>query len=319
MSTSASDFDKFLAHLNGEPRLLVEAPLAPIQGSRFQPTGFPDLGAASYRTHDGREMLLVESAQSVANRLEAVCWDEAAADVPTELRGIPYVSVRRGTAMLTNSILEAHRLNSPYILEGKDPFIDRLKQELGASETGRIDHARLATVLFRYDVNTLLHGVFLAKKDIAGGRMRLPRALGGFIEAVDVTVAASGGVKRDDVNPSGEAKSGFGHVPFHREEYTGSLRAFFNLDLGQVRGYRLGAPAERLLVGLALYKILRFLDVGLRLRTACDLKAGTPVVSAPAGVALPSLATVRGALPDLIQAASSGFANPRVTVVEFKE
>ena len=35
--------------LANEPRLLLEVPLKPLQGSRFQPTGFPDLGAATYR------------------------------------------------------------------------------------------------------------------------------------------------------------------------------------------------------------------------------------------------------------------------------
>jgi len=38
-------------------------------------------------------MLLVESVQSVANRLEAVCWDDTAEDVIPPLRGIPYVRV----------------------------------------------------------------------------------------------------------------------------------------------------------------------------------------------------------------------------------
>jgi len=57
-------------------RLLFAIPLRPVQGSRFQPTGFPGLGAASYQTAAGTS-LLVESAQSMANRLEGVCWDEA--------------------------------------------------------------------------------------------------------------------------------------------------------------------------------------------------------------------------------------------------
>jgi len=30
--------------LRNEPRLLVEVNLKPLQGTRFQPTGFPDLG-----------------------------------------------------------------------------------------------------------------------------------------------------------------------------------------------------------------------------------------------------------------------------------
>ena len=34
--------------------------LKPLQGTRFQPTGFPNLGAARYRGPNGDEMLLVE-------------------------------------------------------------------------------------------------------------------------------------------------------------------------------------------------------------------------------------------------------------------
>src|SRR5947209_1679067 len=102
--------------LAGAPRLLIEAKLRPVQGERFQPTGFPNLGAATYKAPDGNEMLLVESAQSVANRLEKVCWDEIADDWVGPLRGLPVVKVvdEQGKA-LTNSVLEAHRVNSEYI------------------------------------------------------------------------------------------------------------------------------------------------------------------------------------------------------------
>src|SRR5260221_11722360 len=113
------------AILKEAPRLLMEAKLRPLQGDRFQPTGFADLGPARYKAYrqNGNiaDMLLVESPQSVANRLETVCWNPAEGKLIPELDGMPYVQVNRsdGTS-LTNSILEAHRLNSPYILEGKD-------------------------------------------------------------------------------------------------------------------------------------------------------------------------------------------------------
>ena len=58
-----------LDKLKDQPRLLLQAKLKPVQGSRFQPTGFPDLGAATFDGPDGAKMLLVESAQSMANRL----------------------------------------------------------------------------------------------------------------------------------------------------------------------------------------------------------------------------------------------------------
>ena len=112
------------------PRLLIEAELKPIQGQRFQPTGFPNLGAATYKAPEGTGMLLVESAQSDANRLEAVCWDMVADDWVEPLRGLPVVKViDEKKAMLTNSVIEAHRLNSPYIANSS--WFDDLKKEIG--------------------------------------------------------------------------------------------------------------------------------------------------------------------------------------------
>ena len=73
-----------LSKLDNTHRILFNIPLRPIQGDRFQPTGFPSLGAATYQTKDGTK-LLVESAQSMANRLEATLWDEAV--LPLTLNG----------------------------------------------------------------------------------------------------------------------------------------------------------------------------------------------------------------------------------------
>ena len=291
--------------LKDAPRLLIEAKLEPLQGTRFQPTGFPNLGAATYQGPGGVDMLLVESAQSMANRLEAVCWDEVGDDWVAPPRGLPLVKVvDKDEKALTNSLLEAHRINSPYILEGKDKSVfNILKAELADMEEGRVDVRRLASTLLKLDPNALLHGVFLAKKDLAGGRLRLPRALSAFIEADAIRVAASGGVKNDAVNPSGDTAKGFGNVPFARDEYTGAITAYFNVDLAQIRAFQLGAIVEDLLVTLALFKIRKFLDVGLRLRTACDLMlAGEPVVTRPEAFDLPPLNHVEGDLPDLIEA-----------------
>ncbi len=310
-----------LDKLKNEPRLLLKAALKPIQGTRFQPTGFPDLGAATYDGPDGRKMLLVESAQSMANRLETVCWDTVADDWVTPLKGLPVVKVKdKAGKPLTNSVLEAHRLNSPYILEGKEKsFLDKLKAELAIAEKGIVNLKKLTATLLKYDANALLHGVFLAKKEIAGGRMRLPRALTAFIEAEGVSVAASGGVKNDAVDPSGDTAKGFGNVPFHRDEFTGKITAFFNLDLALIRGFGLGADVEALLVAIALFKIQRFLRDGLRLRTACDLQVdGGLVVQRPEGFVVPSLDELAKALPDLIKKAADGFAKPPTTDLTFE-
>lgn len=316
--TSGMDFSK----LQNAPRLLIEADLQPIQGTRFQPTGFPDLGAATYTLHNGTEMLLVESPQSMANRLEIVCWDETKSDLVKPLTGLPYIAVKEDGKVITNSLLESHRINSPYILEGKDKsFFETLKKELGAMEKGPVDLQMLATVLLKYDANALLHGVFLAKSDLAGGRLRLPRSLSAFVEAKGSIVAASGGVKMDRVDPQGDTSKGFGHVPFHRDEYTAEkITAYFNLDLTQVRGFRLGDKVENLLIALALFKVQKFFAEGLRLRTACDLEAVSIAVKKPDGFTLPSLKDITANLPAHIEAVASEnkFAKPAITSVSYK-
>ncbi len=311
-----------LTELKSAPRLLIEATLQPIAGTRFQPTGFPDLGAAQYKAASGENMLLVESAQSMANRLENVCWDGVQNDWVSPLQGLPLVVVQNQSGkVITNSVLEAHRINSPYILEGKDKsFLNTLKTELAIGELAVADLKMLSKTLLKYDINALIHGIFIAKSEVAGGRMRLPRSLTAFIEASQVNTASSGGVKNDALNPSGDAAKGFGNVPFHREEFTGNITAYFVLDLALIRGFALGADAENLLIAIALFKIHRFLNEGLRLRTACDLEvAGELRIKKPAGFNLPSLDEIEQALPALIQATSGQFANPAKTAVTFEE
>jgi CRISPR-associated protein Csb1 len=217
--------------------------------------------------------------------------------------------------------MEAHRLNSPYILEGKDKsFLEKLKTELAIAEKGIVDIKKLTATLLKYDTNALLHGVFLAKKEIAGGRMRLPRALTAFIEAEGVTVAASGGVKNDAVDPSGDTAKGFGNVPFHRDEYCGSITAFFNLDLALIRGFGLGDDVTNLLIAIALFKIQRLLRDGMRLRTACDLEImGDLVVQRPKDFTVPSLNELEEALPSLIKKAAGSFVKPSATDLTFEE
>ena len=315
-----------LQQLADYPRLLMEAELKPVQGTRFQPTGFPDLGAAAYDAPSSNgqatQVVLVESAQSMANRLETVCWNSASNQIATALLGMPYVHIELWDGEdSTNSILEPHRLNSPYILESDDTSVlDMLKARLAGREKGQVDLQQLARVLAEIDTNSLLHGVFLAKRDLAGGRYRLPRSLSAFIEATGVRPADSGGVKNDPVDPSGDTSKGFGNVPFHRTEYTAQrITAYFNLDIAQIRAYSLGENAVRFLITLALWKIRKFLETGLRLRTACDLDAGDLEVSRPETFAVPSGTELDADLPALIQACESEglFANPPVTHLTF--
>ena len=200
----------------------------------------------------------------MANRLEAVCWDDATDDIAPELKGLPFVKVNLAGlgngSDTTNSLLEFHRLNSPYIMSGvtKDgiAFADVLKPELGmvrwrrllarrgprqgANTEGTTAEApaaatRNATMWLAWSTSAnwpqfasstirthSCMGVFLEK---IAGRLRHPRALSAFIEASGVGRADSGGVKFDRALPKPsvagvDAKGGYGNVPFHRTEFT---------------------------------------------------------------------------------------------------
>ncbi|MYH28511.1 MAG: type I-U CRISPR-associated protein Cas7 [Acidobacteria bacterium] len=312
-----------LKPLDNTSRLLFEIPLKPLQGNRFQPTGFPSLGAATFQTASGTS-LLVESAQSMANRLEMTVWDAAANDVKDEFKGLSHVRVTRNGEFLTDTILESHRLNSPYLLAGKDKtFFNTLKKDVGVMETGPIDRRKLARALVKYDVNSLLHGVFLAKKELAGGRLRVARALSAFVEADNVQVAPSGGVKNDHVNPSGVTKDGFGNVPFARDEYTARpITLYVNLDLAQIRGYGLGDAMEQLLILLSLYKLRALAEEGMRLRTACDLHVEEAAIEAtlPRGWLLPELDDLKKGLKSAISDCKEQMVVEEVTFEdEFKK
>jgi CRISPR-associated protein Csb1 len=277
-------------------------------GSRFQPTGFPDIGAAVFdrptRGEDGRigkpeRALLVESAQSMANHLEAVSWDRAAQQPVPELAGLPYVRViaQDDGRYLTSSRTEAHRLASAFV---KDSTLDGtdmktvIRERLGLRDDSPLAPREIARAVFTLDPLCLIHGVFFAESaKVWPGQPRITRALSGCIEAADVQEVVSGGVKRDEVRhrigDTGGAAEGYGFVPFHRTEFTaGRITASFSLDLQQIDAYGLPAPARDLLVAIARWEIRALLDGGLRLRTACDLRLTTDEVVDRAGQALPS-------------------------------
>ena len=315
-----------LSVLANEPRLLIEVPLKPVQGSRFQPTGFPNLGAATFKGFNDNgesvDCLLVESAQSMANRLENVCWDEANRDLVEPLNGLPYVQSTLPDGTVTDSIREAHRLNSPYIVRS-DEF-EAIKTEIGFEANKPFDRRKLAAALLKYDPCSLLHGTFLEK---VGGVVRLPRVISAFVEASGTEVAAAGGVKVDRVQPGtgentpyGKAAEGYGNVLYHRDEYSArNIVVYFNVDLAQLRGYGLGKAAETLLIAISLFKIQKFLREGLRLRTACDLEQKNGIHVKRPAFSLPELAELESELPKLINAAAESFADPRITPVTYNK
>ncbi|HUY52871.1 MAG TPA: type I-U CRISPR-associated RAMP protein Csb1/Cas7u [Streptosporangiaceae bacterium] len=260
------------------PRTVLEAELAPLAGSLFQPTGFPDLGAAEFEAADGTHALLVESAQSMANWLESTTWDVARAHQPEELAALPYVRVvSADRTFLTSSRLEAHRLASAYIMNGSvdgKKGEDWMEERLGLAKGRPLDYRAVARACFALDPVSLVHGVFFARKAWPW-QPKVARAVTSFVEARDVAPVISGGVKRDGVineAKDGATAEGYGTVPHHRVEYTaGSITAYFTVDNAQFVSYGLSEAATALLGALADFEIATLLDRGLRLRTRCDL------------------------------------------------
>ena len=309
------------------PRILLQTHLKPIQGQRFQPTGFPDLGAATFiNPADGTSSLLVESVQSMANRLEAVCMNDSGV-LADSLDGIPFVEVKDNNGkMLTNSMLEAHRLGSAYILEGKENLIGDIQNAIGitkdSKELSLEMRSKLHKFLLKTDPNSLLHGIFFAKEDLAGGRLRIPRALSAFIEATKTNEVLSGGAKIDHVNPSkdekGGAEKGFGNIPFPRMEYSAEkITAYFNLDVSQIINYDINKECKMFLILLALWKIRRFVDIGLRLRTACDLvQDGELEVTSPK-ISIPSMEELDKMVKEHIKKCANQFDKVRVRTITY--
>lgn len=270
-------------------RRLFDVALEPLSGSRFQPTGFPDIGPATFRRpnrQDGvlqyRDCLLVESPQSLGNHLEAMGWDKASESPVPILDGLAYVRVVAADdgRYLTSSRTEAHRLASAFVkhaeLDGAD-MRDVIRQRLELRDDTPLVPRAIARAVLALDPLCLIHGVFFAESAKTWpGQPKIARALMGFIEALDVEPVVSGGVKRDEVrhasSEGGAAKEGYGSIPFHRIEYTASeITASFSLDLAQLASFGLSAAATSLLETIALWEVRTLLDGGLRLRTACDL------------------------------------------------
>ncbi len=266
-------------------RELFTIRLKPAIGHRFQPTGFPNLGAATFDvpTADGWERWLrVESEQSMANRLEATLWDSEAQAPIALIAELPHIQVLgKGGEWLTSSRLEAHRLAASYIRDSEDDQgregPDIINNALGTTDDRARAPREFAQGLFELDPLTLIHGVFLSQKEF-NGNPKVSRAITAFIEAADVREAHSGGVKKDSVHISSDskagrdAKQGYGMIPFDRLEWTArKILLCVDIDLAQLESYGLGERETDLLKNLARLQLRKLVNGGLRLRTACNL------------------------------------------------
>lgn len=291
--------DRLLEH----DRVIIVASLTLANGNFFQPTGFPDIGACVFVDQDGRRRCLVESEQSMANRLEAVCMQPPGTWRAPFAGKLPILRVSDASGgLLATNLTEPHRLSSSYVLEGTlgngSKLQDVLRDRLGVSSDGKrwpLDkRSELSRVVFALDPAAMLHGFQFMQWSAVG--LRQQRLLHARMEAVlagDSDVHY-GGVKVDDIEPkSSSTKMGNkGMTPHHRVRLIpDSISATFEIDVLGLRERRLVAEdtkgnsaAQKFLLALALWKIRQFLadqpafdartgqvERSLRLRSDCSL------------------------------------------------
>lgn len=122
--------------------------------------------------------------------------------------------------------------------------------------------------IFKYDPNSLIHGVMFAKEQI-----KLSRLLTAHHEAFGAARVGSSGVKFDRLG-----KTLSGQPIFAVDEETAhEIRATFIFDLALLRSYGrngkgLQYQQKKLLLGLALWKIKQLLRMPFRFRTQCYLQ-----------------------------------------------
>lgn len=295
-------FDRLL-NPNGPICLVIKARLEPVgDQDRFQPAGFPEIGHVIYDAprKDGRKekVCIVDSAASMANHLEAVCLaGPSEIELHSDLQGLPYVvcvtdrtfSVLNDQITLdpndprdklvTSTLTEGHRLASDYFLDGSfdgEKFRIHLRREFQITEVKPDktyfihpeDWWKIYQTIFKYDPNSLVHGVMFAREQI-----KIPRFLTATHEAFGASRVGRSGVKFDRLG-----KTVSGQPIFAVDEETAEeIRATFILDLAFLRsmgrrGKGLNDAQKRLLLGLALWKIKRLIGNPFRFRTNCYLK-----------------------------------------------
>lgn len=328
--------------LKGQSPLVITADLEPIAGlDRFQPAGFPEIGHVIYKAPraDGSEesVCIVDSAASMANHLESLCMRGAHDyDLVEDLAGMPYLRCVTGNVedgklpldrreVVVTSLTEGHRIASTYFLSSKqvesvetlqeETFDQTLIKEFGIALPGSKKAHPPAEkwwdvfkAIFKYDPNTLVHGVLFPQWQI-----KIPRFLTAHLEAFGARRVDRSGVKFDRLG-----KTTSGQPIFAVDDTVAQrIRATFILDISLVRSFGrddngnsrgLSSKQQEFLVALALWKIQRLVNAPFRYRSGCHLGLqddGLRVNDKPATIAVN--------IKDAIKNAGFGHEGSRIT------
>lgn len=296
MEAAPVQTDSVLDTFYNQDRVVITASLR-LTNSRFlQPTGFPDIDACLYRDHEGRRWCLVESEQSMSNRLESVCMKSSGVWVD-DLKGLPLIVVRdKAHDLLTTNLTEPHRLASSYILDGKpangsNNLREIFERKLELRSNGDFwpldKRAALEQLVFALDPAALLHGFQFVQWKFVG--LRQTRLIHARLEAelADDPEVHYGMVKWDAIEPEStrEERANKGQsIAAKSRIIPKNITATFDIDLLGLKSLSLGEERKKFLLGLVLWKIGAFLankpafdprsrstGPSLRLRSDCYL------------------------------------------------
>ncbi len=282
------------------------------------------------------KVCIVDSPASMANHLETVCLRGTGdTELHDDLAGLPFLVCKTVQARIENSavvvesdepdvvvtttFLEAHRMASDYFVSSKDKptiiggerdgqcFRDVLTNEFGIVAIPKKKGAtffiapshwwRIYRTIFKYDPNSLVHGVLFAKEQI-----KISRLLTAHLEAFGTSRVGRSGVKLD---PLGKSLQPIFSVD---DETARQIQATFIIDLALLRSYGRGQNGlndnqKTLLLDLALWKVRQLLARPFRYRTQCFLGCQTIRIETENGL-VEAVETKEGdtALPALLTA-----------------
>jgi len=252
MEAAPVQTDSVLDTFYNQDRVVITASLR-LTNSRFlQPTGFPDIDACLYRDHEGRRWCLVESEQSMSNRLESVCMKSPGVWVD-DLKGLPLIVVRdKAHDLLTTNLTEPHRLASSYILDGKpangsNNLREIFERKLELRSNGDFwpldKRAALEQLVFALDPAALLHGFQFVQWKFVG--LRQTRLIHARLEAelADDPEVHYGMVKWDAIEPEStrEERANKGQsIAAKSRIIPKNITATFDIDLLGLKSLSLG-------------------------------------------------------------------------------
>lgn len=262
--------NSLLDQLYVQDRVVITASLNLTNGHFLQPTGFPDIDVCIYRDQEGRRRCLVESEQSMSNRLEAVCMKSPGVWVD-DLKGLPLIVVKNKDGhLLATNLTEPHRIASSYILEGKRAGNADMRAlfaaKLGLRDGGDFwpldKRADLEQLVFALDPAALLHGFQFVQWKFVG--LRQARIIHARLEAelADDPEVHYGMVKWDAIEPEStrEERANKGQsIAAKSRIVPKNITATFEIDLLALKSFSLEEDRKKFLLGLGLWKIGAFL------------------------------------------------------------